>query len=958
MIKSFIRQCVDEILNEPSKDYSEQMIVFPTRRACLFFKKEFSKAITKPLWAPKVISINEFMEDFSGLIIPDRLSLIFELFEVYKTFFKEEEFDDFYPWGQMLLNDFDEIDRSMINAHALFNHITDIKKIEGDFALDESDLLEVQKFWNEISGTEKDTSILKKEFLKIWDALNPIYKQFRKRLLDKKNGYEGLAFRLIAEEKLMLNIPYSKIIFAGFYAPSRAEQQVILQLQKKGQAIVWADADSYYTDQVSQEAGKFFRKKGIWDENLKWKANHFADTEKNIEITGVPLQYGQSRSLGKKLEDIYLNSPADIENTAVVLPDENMLFPILYAIPGQIERINVTMGYPLRNTPLYHLFTSMLYLLKNARTEKDNNISYYYKDVNRIIRHPYIMQLHPKKCLQFLKKMQDEGLIRVSSKDLNEIITEEPFSILFSKEAVTDIAGYFLHLISFLANTGIKEKKLKLSEIEKEYFFHFFTLTQRLSDLLKGANYKANIHLYQNLLLEIIDSSRIPFSGEPLNGLQIMGFLETRVLDFENLLIPSMNEGALPPASKKHSYIPYSIRKAYGLATFEDHDAIYSYHFYRLLQRAKNIYLYYDTEVKSLSGGEKSRYLLQLKYELSQKFTNIKFSEKLQSTSINTYPDETITIQKDQAVMDILEKYYENIEEEKEEDKEKEEKKEGIAEEAKKNQRSFSSTALNTYISCSLQFYFKYIAGIKEFEEVDEVIAAKHFGSIFHKAMEYFYQDQNEISIEFLEEQKEKLPHIINKAFKDILKGHDHETGKNLLVKSILTELIKRLIDNEIKEAPFQMMYQEKKILIPYMIGHSQRPIMLNGAIDRIDKKNDIYRILDYKTGKVKIGKTDISEFFVNADHKISLQAYFYGLLLKNEMAIDKIQIGIYPVKKPADRIVYFNDGEPIPDYQFESFEEGLKKLFNELYNPSIPFKQTEDRDKCTYCPYKVYCSR
>lgn len=946
-MKSFIRQCVDEILKDNRTDYSDQLLVFPTRRACLFFKKEFSQAIEKPLWAPVVISINEFMEDFSGLAIPDKLSLIFELFEIYKKHFPEESFDAFYPWGQMLLNDFDEIDRGLVNAHALFSHISDIKKIEGDFAVDEEDLIAVQKFWHEISGEEKEISILKKEFLKIWNSLGAIYEEFRKRLLDKQTAYEGLAFRMIAEGQLKIDLKHARIIFAGFYAPSRAEQGVILRLKEKKKALVWADADSYYTDSPSQEAGKFFRKKGIWEENFSWKGNYFEENEKHIEVCGVPLQYGQARAVGNKLQELFSQENFSTENTAVVLPDENMLFPILYAIPGEIEHLNVTMGYPLRNTPLFHLFTSMFQLLKNARVEDekkslfDKKTSFYFKDVIRLIQHPYIMQAEPEKCRAFLKKMNENGWIRVPSEELQQKNQPASFHVLFSNASISDVASYFMDVISFLSNTGIKDKKLKLSEIEKEYFFHFYTMTRRLGDLLSGAKYKADIGLYHNLLLEIIQSSRIPFSGEPLNGLQIMGFLETRVLDFDNILMPSLNEGILPPASKKHSYIPYSIRKAYGLATFEDHDAIYAYHFYRLLQRAKNIFLYYDTEVKSLSGGEKSRYLLQLKYELSKKFSNIHFSEKLLSSQISSQLPDFIEIPKDLEVMKKLRAYFYQ----------------GPAGKDDKTYfPSFSATAMSSYINCSLQFYFRYLAGLKELEEVEEGIDSKTFGSIFHKAMELFYEGQNEISLSFLEKQKEKISEIVGLAFKEILKGHDHETGKNLLVKSVISELIKRMIYNDMKDAPFQMIQQEQEMNIPFRFSEDMDPIMLRGFIDRIDKKDGVYRILDYKTGKVEIKNVDIPEFFSDPAHKISLQAFLYGWMYRQEIKSEKIRLGIYPVRKPIEGIVYLQKAEPIPDILFDDFENELKKLFQEIYNPLLPFKQTEDKEKCTYCAYKVFC--
>lgn len=957
-MQTFIQQIIADTLEKHPGQLSRLCFVFPTRRAGLFFKRELSKKLTQPIWAPGVLGIQDFIQVLTAQQIPDKLTLLFELYQSYKKYLPEESFERFYPWGQMLLKDYDEIDRYLVDAPKIFRNIQDLKNIDTEFSMAEDDVERIRTFWKTFS--DRDLSALKKEFLTTWEVLGKVYPDYKKRLSDKNMLYEGLAYRAIAEKSSddLFSLPffkeYDKVIFAGFYALSTSEEIIIQHLVKHNRAETYWDGDSYYMDDERQEAGKFLRKTKIVPPGFNWKGNYFEEIEKTIEIIGVPLQVGQAKALGTELKMLFKEEKASQEKTVVVLPDENMLFPVLYSLPESIKAINVTMGYPLHYTPLYALFEFVINLHKNVRIKDGQAAAFYHRDVMNILTHPYMQLIGDVAIREWVRKYEESKWIYISSKHLYNEKAPAFFPLIF--QAVTTIGDaftYFLSLLHLIQN-GIKAQEAEVSyeknmhnvRMESEYIYHFYTQLKRLQDIVKEYEVSLTLASFWNLFKEIIHSSKIPFTGEPLQGLQVMGFLETRVLDFETVFILSVNEDVLPASSKGHSFIPYSLRKGYGLPTFEEQDAVYAYHFYRLLQRAKTIKLYHNTEVKSLTAGEKSRYLLQIEYELKKKLGDkLTLTKKLISTDIQSHPIVPITVEKTEEVIKRLVRYFVK------------------AGDDPTYIPKFSATALSSYINCKMQFYFRYIAKLKELEEVEDFIEANTFGSILHKAMEFIYGKKGEIDKQFIDQEKKRIDAYVLKAVKEVFPSLDEESeldGKNLLLKQVIVELVSKILDSDKKDLPFQILDLEKKVEHRMEITGTAIPkeVILTGYIDRIDSTEDTIRILDYKTGDIKLRDASIEELFTSTDHKVAFQGYFYAWLYWKQHPDKNIRIGIYPVQKLNEGIKYINSGHPIATASFEEFEQRLRKLLQEIFTQGIAFSQVEDETQCLYCPYIGICNK
>ncbi len=957
-MQTFIQQVIADLLQKYPGQLSRLCIVFPTRRAGLFFKRELSEKLAQPIWAPRVLGIQDFIQVLTQQQIPDKLTLLFELYQAYKKHLPDESFERFYPWGQMLLKDYDEIDRYLVDAPKIFRNIQNLKDIDSEFSMAEDDVERIQTFWKTFS--DRDLSTLKKEFLTTWEVLGKVYLDFKERLFCKNMLYEGLAYRAIAEKESadLFSLPffkeYDKVIFAGFYALSSSEEIIIQHLVKHGRAETYWDADNYYMEDERQEAGKFLRKKKNVPPDFNWKGNYFEEIEKNIEIIGVPLQVGQAKALGTELKMLFKEEKASPENTVVVLPDENMLFPVLYSLPESIKAINVTMGYPLHYTPLYALFEFVINLHKNARIKDGQAAAFYHRDVMNILTHPYMQLIGSDEIRDWVRRYEESKWIYISSKHFYSEKAPAFFPLIFQTVTnISDAFTYFLSLLHLIQN-GIKAQEAESSyeknrhnvRMESEYIYHFYTQLKRFQDIVKEYEVNLTLSSFWNLFKEIIHSSKIPFTGEPLQGLQVMGFLETRVLDFETVFILSVNEDVLPASSKGHSFIPYSLRKGYGLPTFEEQDAVYAYHFYRLLQRAKNIKLYHNTEVKSLTAGEKSRYLLQIEHELKRKLGDkLKLTKKLITTDIQSHPVFPIIVEKSDEVIKRLLRYF-----------------------VKPGEDTtyipkFSATALTSYINCKLQFYFRYIAKLKELEEVEDFIEANTFGSILHKAMELIYEKKGAIDKQFIEKAKPQIEAHVLTAVKEVFPSLDEESeleGKNLLLKQVIVELVSRILDNDKKDLPFQIIDLEKKVEQRMVITDTVNPkeVLLNGYIDRIDITDDTVRILDYKTGDIKLRDVSIEELFTSVDHKVAFQGYFYAWLYWKQNPDKDIKIGIYPVQKLNEGIKYINNGEVITTAAFEEYEQNLIKLLQEIFTKSISFSQVENEAQCLYCPYIGICNR
>lgn len=942
----FLDKLAGELLNKHGSDISELQIVFPSRRAGLYFKKYLSEKINTPVWAPVTYGISEYIRENSDQLIADDLTLIFELYEVYKEFAEEVTFDKFYPWGEIILRDFDEIDKNLADANYLFRILREHKKVEEDFEYNVADLDEFYRFWNSFS--ERDITGLQDEFIKTWEILGKVYHKFRERLLGLNICYEGMAYRQLYEKVQMkqYGTGYKKIIFAGFNQLNRCEEGIIKGLLANGSAEIYWDADKYYIDDKLQESGKFLRENfvnlGISEPN--WIGNSLAESAINIKMIGSPLEVSQAKVLGSELEKLMQDTSA---KTAIILPDDSLLMPVLRSIPGSISAINITMGYSFKNSLLFSLFELLRDLNLNSRGEGSSK-EFYHRDIIGVLLHPYIRETAPEMIRSAINSINRRNVIYASAgfpgtffSDTIDIIN----SIFVPADSAGESFEYLNRIIVNLYKTVSNSTHGNIYEME--FLNRASAEMNRLKDILNKYSAEIESETFWNILIQNSGRMKIPFSGEPLEGIQIMGMLETRSIDFDNVFILSVNEGILPAEMNSSSFIPFALRRAFRLPVSEDTEADYAYYFYRLLQKAKNVTLLYNTETGVISAGEKSRFLMQIENELAVKNTNIKTENLLLQGDIELPERKEITIEKSPKVLSLL-----------------------------KDQKQYSATTLSAYINCPLQFYFKKAAGLKEEEEVEEYFSAAAFGNIFHQLMDILYRDH--IGMEVTEEVIDSKLAYLNGSYDELwqkacdeLKEYREfakiKQGKNLLYKSVIKKLAGSVLNNDRTEAPFKITELENAAerTVKLNIDGEVTEITLYGRLDRVEIKDGITRIIDYKTGTVDNAKqsskvTDedhIARVFSDIKLKENFQQLFYASLYLNANKRSNLIVGIYPLKRITGGVFWFEE-EPISAEKIKLFEDNLKMLLKKIFDKTTPFTQTTDVEHCKYCPYKSICYR
>jgi len=947
-MKHFIPEIAKTIFENHKDNYQNICLVFPSHRAGIYFKNEFSKLIDKPVWSPAVLSITDFTTKYSDYIIPDNITLLFELYDSYIKYFKDETFDSYYTFGELILKDFDIIDKFNVDANLLFKQIKDEKEIESTFPLEAKDYL--KEFWGSILKGAGENEF-KDKFLNIWDNLKHIYNDFNLSLSNKKIAYEGKALKNIADNISTINFEYEKIYFAGFNSLNKCEEKIFGYLSEKGAAEIIFDSDKYYFDDVNNEAGKFIRRNLKTISNSK---NHLTDSlnldSKNINVFGTVLNSGEAKLFGKTLCDFMKSSDYKADRTLVVLPDESMLIPVLYSLPDELKGINVTMGLPFKATPLNDLLKIIRNLHKNKIIE-NSKIKFYHNDIIKILLHPYIKFISVKNTFDFINEIQSGNIIYSDiQSSFIDLIESKPdksfFDILFSSPSNTnELIEYLSYIINFLTERIEKNSSndnYKLFQIE--YFFRFSTILYRLTDIFKERNTEIDMSTFWSFLTDLLSNSNCNFTGEPLKGIQIMGLLETRNLDFDNVFILSMNEGIMPAGDTQNSYIPYSLKKAFGIPTFEDSDAINSYYFYNLIQKAKNIFLFYNTEIGE-RGKEKSRYILQIENELINKNKNINYNNKIFTFSNASLKETPIIVEKNEVTLSLI----------------------------KQSVKRLSATDISNYINCKLQFYLSKVLGLEKEKEVEELFSVSTFGTLFHSLMQeilYPYKEKK-ITVKDLKDIKENLDKNYDVVFEKVLNSTRdqkeidfNQKGRNTLYKSVIKRLAIQLLTSEEERLGFTIENLEKTVLITKKIDDIE--IELKGKIDRIDSADDIKIIIDYKTGDAKLkifkeGDTSFfDEIFTNPDYKSSFQTIFYGYLLKIESKDKNIKImsGVYALKEAKKKGLQFVKDVEFNDSDWNTFEERLNDKIKEIFYGTDNIIQTEKEENCKYCDFKNMCGR
>ncbi|HCR54970.1 MAG TPA: PD-(D/E)XK nuclease family protein [Cytophagales bacterium] len=857
----------------------------------------------------------------------------------------EEPFDRFYFWGDMLLRDFDEVDKYMVNAQLMFKDLSKLKELDETFDFLTEEQKEFLKgFW--VSFEEKPAGS-KEEFLKVWRKLPKVYAAFVKSLKKEKLGYEGMIHKEVAEKVMAKGIlgkneKGDQYIFAGFNALTKAEENIISYFVGEGANCYW-DIDAYYMDDKWQEAGQFFRQyknHPVLSRTFEEAPANFKSAEKEIKLTGVPQRIGQAKLVGQALSENL--PPADqVEKTVIVLPDESMLLPILHSLPPELSDVNVTMGYPLRNTPLYNL----LDLLIDMQLQRKGNY-FSHRQVTAILAHAYILALEKEEAQKIRYSIITANRIYIEQEELQRegTLLQDLFQLVPPEEA----SVYLLQIVKTLGASFNDSQSF-----DREYAFHFHRHLSRLHEVLHDTGKHPDWRGFQKLFRQVVISQKIPFTGEPLKGLQVMGVLETRNLDFENVFVLSLNEGMLPSAARQGSYIPHSIRRAYQLPTHDHQDAMYAYLFYRLQQRAKKISLYYNTEPDIIGNGEMSRFVQQLVYESGLPIAHHVLHNAVQINAI-----EPVTVEKSAETMELLRKYI----------------KDGSDPEQK---RELSPSALNDFIECKLRFYFKHLARLREADEVEEDLDARVFGNLLHDVVFWFYQELAKEGDGLIEKAafkdwEHRIDRLIDKAFIALYrlpldKKVTYE-GQRIVVRTIVKEFMARIIQHDRAHAPFTIEALEEKFTVPVAVG--QLEVMLGGKIDRVDSKSGTIRIIDYKTGKDELGVESIASLFDREGkrNKAAFQTMLYAYLYYKDRKVEaRLTPGLMNRKNLFESTYTFGhslgrgkDKRTIDDARqyFDDFEFLLNETLADLYNSESPFDQTTNLKTCNWCSYKEICRR
>ena len=950
MQQTFLQEAAQRLYERYGDDVSSLCVVVPSQRARLFFSEALSALITKPIWQPRYVSMDDIMSRYSTLEVGDKVRLITELYRIYAEYHPTETFDKFYFWGEILLSDFDLIDKYMIDADMLFRNLCDLKELEADLSYLSEDMRRViSTFWSNFAD-EASLSMEKHKFLTMWLSLAPIYHRFRERLASLGIAYTGMIYRSAAEriERGEQTEDKHHYIFVGFNALSECERRLLKHLSTNGRCDFLWDYDTYYTSSKEQEAGHFLRENITLFKPLdEITHDNFLSTNKKIQAISCVSNVVQCKYVNTLLQEISPSLTLD-KQTAIVLTDESLLQPLLHSLPQSVaENVNVTMGYPLRQTTAYSLVERLIELQKRCRT--GNKCTFYHADVVGILSHPYLNNSLGAVTAELRNKIIKGRYIRIEREFFAE---HEPLVAIFSSaDDYGSLSKYILHVVNLVATL------LPEGEEQSRQMSYLSLIADNIIDLdnvLKDCEIDISTSIYTSLLRRHLQTQRIPFSGEPLRGLQIMGILETRNLDFRNVIILSMSDDNFPgKIGTASSFIPYNLRAAYGIPTPEHHESVYAYYFYRLLQRAERVDMLYCSHADEKSTGEQSRYIYQLDYEspYTVQRTNVGVDVALEQPSTHSIP-------KTGAVAEALERY--------------------LHHDGAKAERRLSPSAFSQYIECPMRFYLSAIARLKPLDELSEEVDHSMFGTILHKAMHTLYEplvgiDNPSADLQRLLDSKaieRAVDQAINTEFlNDAEADKSQYTGNLLLVRSIITEYIRQgIIPYDKAHADFVVQSCEQTISAPFALSDG-REVEIGGIADRIDSLcHGALRVVDYKTGSEKIKANDLEDVFDGEKHdatKYIFQTLLYSMVLHRSTARQVVP-ALYFAR-------YMNSGDysPVPqikscggeiDYTTvkDDFEELLRSKLDELFDLNRPFVRCDEQNAkpCERCDFKTICKR
>lgn len=950
-MKPFLQQLADELFNTYGNGISDICLVFPNRRAGLYFRKYLSQRLDTPHWSPEVFAIEDFVALKSGLVIATQPALLINLYKLYAAQLAEKArpLKDFISWGSQLLSDFDEIDQHLADGTAVFGYLTEARAIE---------------HWN---PDGKPLTEFEKNYLGFYNSLAPLYAQFRAELLATGQAYLGLAFRRLIENLHAISFnEWQIVVFAGFNALTPVEEKLLSTLLNSGKAKIYWDADHYYLDNTDHEAGLFLRKYKASNlfGPINWISDFYKTEKRRINVAGIPKNIGQVKFAGQLLESLDKEQQG---STAIVLVDEGLLIPMLNSIPAGISDFNVTMGFPLKQTPAFSLIDSVFTLLINAQkysTQHDgNNASRYYRDdILRVIRHPYLAGLNPALTSIVISESGEPERSFYNGADLLRILENAGKALAgvfgpvvsISNIGAVDILALSQRLIGLVKDT--MDEKSAFSEgsasqrpdIGMEFLFGIAAIIHDLHILIGELPETPDIETLHALFTTLAATVRLPFKGEPLKGIQLMGVLETRTLDFDTLIMISVNEGLLPKGKKQDSFIPADIRREFGLPGYREHNAVFAYHFYRLLQRAKNTWLLYNTEADEMGNGEKSRFITQLLYELPLYNPDAVIEEKVVGPAPVASGQQDIVIPKDAAALLKLK---------------------DIA------GKGFSPSLLSSYLTCSLQFYYSAILGLKEPDSVEETIDASMLGNVVHGVFYKTYQPYagKEIDAAVVRSLIEPASGMVKDEFRGQFPGSDLDTGKNFIIVNVARNMVRSFLETEAERlskenSVLKILYLEEKFsshigIVSARTGETLS-VLIKGTADRIDLFGNRLRIIDYKTGSLEnteliLGDPSLLSEMKKPRKMLQLLCYTWLYRQKHQDGADPLA-GIVSLKTPRRYLqpARINNSETINKDVLMTFQKYLENLTTNIFDASIPFQQTDNQDDCKYCSFKSICNR
>ncbi|MHC2991863.1 hypothetical protein OB13_09785 [Pontibacter sp. HJ8] len=968
-MQTFLELTAKYVYEKYKENISDLCIILPSRRASFFFKNALAQAAPEPIWSPEVSGMEDFITRLAKTDVLEPINLQLELYDLMREQDPTLDFDQFVTWGGTLLDDFSRIDQNMVDTGKLFEYLTEAKALER---------------WDP-KYLGKELSPTMKKYFSLWDNVEKTYHNLKKRLLQNKQAYTGMAFRKVANdiEGIAKDPGCAQYIFIGLNALTSSEEKIIKTLLKHDKAEVLFDSDDFYMEEGSpNRAGSFLRKyKSTWKlPEWRWQQNLLLTEEKEINVIGVANASMQGKLAGQLLQEIRQQDKH--AQVAIIMPDETLLLPVLHSIPDEVPNYNVTMGLSFKGTPLFNLIDLLFDVHLTGVTQLQESgykvYQYHHLSVTKLLTHPFIRryalylneQPEQAKYHGFIQNVIDkivqENRVLITANELLRMGDHQPlFETLFkSWRDCDDIIASMYSLIDMLREVYSH----KPNAIETEYLYIFYTIVKRLDTIFDCREQKISVRSFRKFLNELISSQRLPFSGEPISEVQIMGMLETRALDFENVIILSVNENTLPAPKRHESLMPYDVLREFGLPTYSETEGAMAYNFYRLLQRAKRVNLLYVLPSDTYGSGEKSRFILQLQNDLALRNPRIRFRDltaAVDQKQTKKY-DEDIVIQKDAQTLEQLKKEL---------------------------QRGLYPSHLNMYINCSLQYYFSRIAKIKEMDEVEEQLGADQFGTIVHQVLEDFFrpfeQNGNPIEEQHVAQMLLQLPKQVELEFKKTTRGATPERGMNYLLFKVAVQVLEKYLEGlkASEELPLYVLRLEDTLdaTLAVQVGGEIVPVRVAGKADRIDLTGNELRVIDYKTGKVErnqlvVKPEDVALHFTTDpkyDKARQLWLYQYILqrtlqqspdtILRNGQHLDSQRIipksGILSFRNLDAGVLSsefnFMEADQVTPKEFvAASEELLSDLVRRMLDPQEPIRKTNDLDVCQYCPYRGICAR